>query len=963
MAQDKKITQLDVLTQAASADVLVIVDTTIPTATTKQISAQNLFASPQPIGSTTPSTGAFTSLELPTGATINEFSTDGTLAGDSDTAVPTESAVKTYVDAAVGSVTNKIIDGDVSVTVTDSTSFSGITFADAGTIATITTDGMQFVAGTRVNEFSTDGTLFDNSDTAVPTEKAVRTYVDTQIAVLEVQSDKNDYMLPPQEIAQNSIYTLTQTAKLEALYDQQLPKVTSTVPAIGVLKATPGDIEDLENGNYAVTTTNGVNCYLSIIGPDGTTVVDNKVVSEFDSDAYDTSEVCRLQNGKIVVFYSAPSGGLKFRFYDPDGNALDSTSQYSITTNVVGQYRAARLTNEKFFIVYSDVTDGNTKYIIINEDGTQFITEQILFANTTSFIRAATLTNGNIVVTYQDVNNVGNEYLYLKIIEPSGVVSVAQTQVSDSVCSTSPDQAVDVLALPNGNAFITYSDNTLNAKFKVFNGYGAELIGETTYTSSGNIHWVAASYLPDGRVFTAAYESSTPLTYYTILDRDGSQIVQWTENTSHHQHLYSVIGKSGKIAVAWVDTVDPNCYVELYEGLGTKIDGYLALASGTRVNEISNDTSLAGSSSTALITENAAKTYIDAQIAGFASNRIYQGDSSVTANDNTSLQNVVIEVPTTVPGPDATSVQLIYFNGVGSSNWINSTSMVDGNVGTFARAGYPAGAYVQVNNSIASFDSTAIVTTGTVEKVELRVYAQSGGTATRAELFPRFNGTTNGSAINIIAAGGYTPWVDITNDASGPGSGNWTWSDVQNLDSQVEADIPIPGGGPSDYFNVSIVQVRVTTSAAGAGTDGKVEAATFDSNGLTLQQGASVNEFSTDELLSGNSNDAVPTERAVKTYIDNKIVSTGVLNVYMLSSDSTAFNGDAVLVDTTSGDVNIVLDTYPDSRIIVKKITPDSNVVNITVNGGTIDGQSVQTITEVYKSYTFISDGGNYYVV
>lgn len=38
------------------------------------------------------------SLKLATGATPTEFSTDGTLAGDSDTAVPTEKAVKTYVD-------------------------------------------------------------------------------------------------------------------------------------------------------------------------------------------------------------------------------------------------------------------------------------------------------------------------------------------------------------------------------------------------------------------------------------------------------------------------------------------------------------------------------------------------------------------------------------------------------------------------------------------------------------------------------------------------------------------------------------------------------------------------------------------------------------------------------------------------------------------------------------------------
>lgn len=40
-----------------------------------------------------------TSLTLASGATVTEFSTDGTMAGNSDAAVPTEKAVKTYVDA------------------------------------------------------------------------------------------------------------------------------------------------------------------------------------------------------------------------------------------------------------------------------------------------------------------------------------------------------------------------------------------------------------------------------------------------------------------------------------------------------------------------------------------------------------------------------------------------------------------------------------------------------------------------------------------------------------------------------------------------------------------------------------------------------------------------------------------------------------------------------------------------
>lgn len=42
---------------------------------------------------------------LQAGTSINEFSTDGALAGNSDNAVPTEKAVKTYVDGAVGSIT------------------------------------------------------------------------------------------------------------------------------------------------------------------------------------------------------------------------------------------------------------------------------------------------------------------------------------------------------------------------------------------------------------------------------------------------------------------------------------------------------------------------------------------------------------------------------------------------------------------------------------------------------------------------------------------------------------------------------------------------------------------------------------------------------------------------------------------------------------------------------------------
>jgi hypothetical protein len=56
-------------------------------------------------------TGAATSaqLTLATGATVTEFSIDGTLAGDSDSAVPTEQAVKTYVDDLVGDINTILV--------------------------------------------------------------------------------------------------------------------------------------------------------------------------------------------------------------------------------------------------------------------------------------------------------------------------------------------------------------------------------------------------------------------------------------------------------------------------------------------------------------------------------------------------------------------------------------------------------------------------------------------------------------------------------------------------------------------------------------------------------------------------------------------------------------------------------------------------------------------------------------
>jgi hypothetical protein len=70
----------------------------------------------------------------------------------------------------------------------EATSFKGSANLTGGTVSSIT--GLSFNVGATANEFSIDGTLAGNSDTAIPTEKAVKTYVDGQNSVTQTLTNK-----------------------------------------------------------------------------------------------------------------------------------------------------------------------------------------------------------------------------------------------------------------------------------------------------------------------------------------------------------------------------------------------------------------------------------------------------------------------------------------------------------------------------------------------------------------------------------------------------------------------------------------------------------------------------------------------------------------------------------------------------------------------------------------------------
>lgn len=137
-------------------------------------------------------------------------STDVTLADNTDTKFPTEKAVKTYVDGKIatldtssGTVQTELNDTQAGAGLGADGSFTANTTSNFLTTATslkdsddkldvqiktnatdISTNVTNIALKENSANKSTDGTLADGTDTKFPTEKAVKTYVDGEVATI-----------------------------------------------------------------------------------------------------------------------------------------------------------------------------------------------------------------------------------------------------------------------------------------------------------------------------------------------------------------------------------------------------------------------------------------------------------------------------------------------------------------------------------------------------------------------------------------------------------------------------------------------------------------------------------------------------------------------------------------------------------------------------------------------------------
>lgn len=73
-----------------------------------------------------------------------------------------------------------------------------------------------------------------------------------------------------------------------------------------------------------------------------------------------------------------------------------------------------------------------------------------------------------------------------------------------------------------------------------------------------------------------------------------------------------------------------------------------------------------------------------------------------------------------------------------------------------------------------------------------------------------------------------------------------------------------------------------------------------------------------------------------------------------------------IFIDTTGGNVTYQLPRAKDTvgRIwSVKRLSGGANTLTVSTDGGNIDGAATHDITIQYESYSYLSDGDNYWIV
>jgi hypothetical protein len=316
-------------------------------------------------------TGAVTIGKIADAALVIE--SEGISSNDNDTTLPTSAAVKDYVDSQVaGKDALSELSGDTDDVTEGSTN---LYYTDARADARIT------------NAIDTDGTFASSSDSLVPSQLAVKTYVDAQVdtadALSELSGDSDD-------ITEGSTNLFFTNARADARFD---------------VKIAAADTGDLTEGSNLYYTDARADARISnaILDSDTFTgALATNVPSAESTKAYvDAQTTDETAEGSTNLYYTDARADARIAAADTDDLSEGSTNLYytdaRVGTYISGNRTYGNITTTGYLAGPSTFTIDPAA--VGDNTGTLVIAGNLQVDGTTTTINSTTMTVDDLNIT------------------------------------------------------------------------------------------------------------------------------------------------------------------------------------------------------------------------------------------------------------------------------------------------------------------------------------------------------------------------------------------------------------------------------------------------------------------------------------------------------------------------------------------------------------------------------------
>jgi hypothetical protein len=899
-------------------------------------------------GDATFTTITATTVYLGAGAAITEFSTDTTLAGG-DVEVPTEQAVKEYVDEAVAGVAG-VAGSDTEIQFNDGGEFgadSAFTWNTANDKLTVASEATTTNAVEITANSLTSGTALDvssNADGATDDYDLVHFSAQTGRALVIEQAGGGGG-------AGNEAVSITRTSDGRALTvtaantSQQTVYIGSSTATSGNILLVSGTSAGLTSGAVikATQSQSGAAGNVIYVEQDGTGKgISSKVVAGdgnganaiwVNQDDESDSGITNLQGGAVHIINSGnPYGGLTVY---SDNNADQAAPLATIKTN------AAAFDQALFAI--DPVISGNGPHIYlkpIDEPTPQTVANGMIYMGRDGYLYYY---NGAWIALTGVVTPAGGEL-------PAGSNDGDLLRWEDTGSSW---EAADSINLSDTGTF-TIDTADINGGTIDSTTINASTIGLTT-PAAGEFTSLTANTVAlntDGSAAAPAVSINDSLGLGIF--RAADNILGFATNGVEKLRIYSTAGGSAAnpllqlsgdantgifhpaaeaIAISGDGTETIRFDADNYVGIGTAgdIDSKLHIeTSGVNALKVEQGGAFEG-------------IFVDQNGADSAIRIDQEGDTRLT-------------VPT---------------DTLGGSLHVGNTGNIGLGISAFSdntlqNSRTPL-AWLAGGTSFGDTQSDMAI---------LRIQANSRSAA-HLELEPiAFPPVNPSDGMIYFDTDGYLyvydgAWIALTGD-SGGGAGDWATQSLDNLsavainsDLLPQADNTIDLGSDAESFaylwidsTATLATVDIGAGAIDGTAIGQTAQADAHFNALTadninLNAGVTIVEFSTDTTLAGG-DDEVPTELAVKTYVDDAVTGADFATQSLDNLSAVAINSDLL----PQADNTIDLGSEAESFAYLW-IDSTATLATVDIGAGAIDGTAIGQASATLGKFSDLTATGD----